>query len=75
MNWPRIDPKWADPGRSGTVTMKGGWYVVFTVLSSTVDNANVLVLDTNMEIAGYMTGFEMTFSWAAEFWLLAKEID
>ncbi len=75
MNWPRIDPKWADPGRSGTVTMKGGWFVVFTVLSSTVNGADVLLLDTNMEDVGYMVGAQMTFSWNTEFWLLAKEID
>ena len=73
--WPRIDPKWADPGRSGVVNMKGGRFIVFTVLSSTVNGADVLFLETNMDYAGYTTGSKMTFSWTTEFWHLAKEIE
>lgn len=55
--------------------MKGGWYVVFTVLSSTVDDADVLILDTNMQYVGYEVGSRMTFSWSTEFWFFAKEIE
>lgn len=73
MNWPHVDPKWADPGRSGIARFKG-FYVIFTVLSCTVDDAEVLILDTDMNDA-FLVGRTQKFSWHAALWQMAKEIE
>lgn len=62
----RVDPKWAEPGSVGEWSNKGGT-VLFVVVSTTVDNANIVVLDTNMDYV-YAAGQALTVSWEAELW-------
>lgn len=72
MDWGSVDPKWADPGRTGIAKFRG-FFVMFTVLSCTVDSADVLILDTDME-ESFPIGRLQTFSWSAPLWTLAREL-
>lgn len=73
MDWGRVNPKWADAGRSGTVEVRKEFYVVFTVLSSNVDGATVLILDSNLH-DWYPVGGTRKISWVQDFWIMAEEI-
>lgn len=66
----RVDPKWAEPGVVGEWSSKGR-SLVFVVVASTVDNADIVILDTNMGYV-YAVGQPLTFSWEAELWQNAK---
>lgn len=66
----RIDPKWAEVGQVGEWSNKGS-KIVFVVVSTTVDNADIVILDTNMDYV-YAVGQPITMSWEAELWQRAK---
>jgi hypothetical protein len=68
----RVDPRWADLGIVGEWSNKGTT-LVFVVVSTTVDNAEIVILDTNMDYV-YTVGQPLTISWEAELWQKAKFI-
>lgn len=69
MNWLPIDVRWAEPGTAGEARFEER-YLSFVVVGSTVDGADVLVLDTDIEACE--PGTVQWFLWDAQFWQVAE---
>lgn len=67
----RVDPAWAEPGVVGEWSDAGGSFIVFAVVTVTVDNADIIILDANVRHP-YQKGVPMTISWEADLWQKAK---
>lgn len=69
MNWHPIDVRWAEPGVAGVTRFEERFFM-FVVVESTVDGANVLVLDTDIESCE--PGTIQWFLWDAQLWQVSK---
>jgi hypothetical protein len=69
MNWFSINVGWAEPGVIG-MTSYGERFFMFVVIESTVNGANVLVLDTDVELCA--PGTVEWIPWNAQLWQVSK---